>query len=193
MKREIFDLHSILPSAELKVKLDREVRVHNSLQKGRCKLVLKWKSEDHFTICMAEYEKGPESYRSMSVGHKSVSMGAGYGTGRSVSYSTVFCGQIASDGEGSVIFGHFRQPLWAWFVCIVLLYGVGFFSCAVTGKYWIYLIALILGIPMFRDFLTPQRTSPAGVLWDALEFLVATVDGLAAEGEAPEEINQAEE
>ena len=66
-------------------------------------------------------------------------------------------------------------------MCVVLLYGVGFLSCAAAGQYWIYLIALVLGIPIFRDFLAPQRTEPAGELWDTLEYLVAAVDGLAME------------
>ena len=193
MKRELYDLHSILPPAELMVKLDREVRVHNNLQAGRCKLALKWKNEDRFTICLMEYEEGSGPYRSTEIGHRSVSMGAGYGAGRSVSYSPVFCGRIAPDEGGSVISGHFRQPLWAWLVCVAGVYGVGLVSCAITGQYLIYLAAVALGIPMFRSLLVPQRTQSSGELWDALEFLVATVDGLAMGQGASEENDQAKE
>lgn len=181
MKRETFCLHSILSPAELRDKLGLEVRVQNNLHKKECKVVLRWKDENRFTVYRIDYEGGSEAYRSVGAGHKRLSLSAGFGEGKSVGFSPVYCGQIAPDGDGSVISGHFRQPLWGWLVCVVLLYGVGFLPCAATGQYWIYLIALVLGIPMFRDFLVPQRTEPAGELWDTLEYLVEIVDGLAVE------------
>ena len=181
MRRELFYLYSTLPPAELKDRLDLEVRVQNNLHQKELKIALKWKNEGRFTAYMMDYGDGFGIYRSMGARHKRVSLSAGFWESKSVGYSPVYCGQIAPDGAGSVIFGHFRQPLWAWLVCIVLLYGVGFLSCAMTGQYWIYLIALVLGIPMFRDFVAPQRTRPAGELWEALEYLLETVDGLAIE------------
>lgn len=181
MKREGFYLHSILPPAELRDKLDLEVRVQNNLHEKECRAVLKWKDENRFTIYMMDYGGGSGAYRSVGAGHKRLSLSAGLGESKYRYFSPVYCGQIVPDGDGSVISGNFRQPLWGWLVCVVLLYGVGFLSCAATGQYWIYLIALVLGIPMFRDFLAPQRTEPAGELWDTLEYLVAAVDGLAME------------
>lgn len=181
MKRETFCLHSILPPAQLRDKLDLEVRVQNNLHKKECRAVLRWKDENRFTVYRMDYEGGSGACGSVGAGHKRLFLSAGFGEGKSVVFSPMYCGQIASDGDGSVISGHFRQPLWGWLVCVVLLYGAGFLSCVATGQYWIYLIALVLGIPMFRDFLAPQRTEPAGELWDMLEYLVATVDSLATE------------
>ena len=42
-------------------------------------------------------------------------------------------------------------------------------------------ILLVLGMPMILSCLQPERDKPARALWDTLEYLVATVDGLAME------------
>ncbi|MDE6588949.1 MAG: hypothetical protein K2K53_01105, partial [Oscillospiraceae bacterium] len=105
MKREIFYLYSILPPAELKVRLDREVRVQNNLHEKEFKIVLKWKDESRFTTYMMDYGGSSGSYRSVGVGPKRISLSVGFGVSRYVSYSPVYCGQIASNGEGSMISG----------------------------------------------------------------------------------------
>ena len=193
MKREAFYLHSILPPAELRDRLDLEVRVQNSLHEKECRVRLKWKDGNRFTVYMMDHGGGSWAYRSVGAGHKRLSLSTGLGKSRCVGLSPVYCGQIAPDGDGSVISGHFRQLWWAWLVCVVLVYGAGFLSCAATGQYWIYLIALALGVPMFRDFLAPQRTESAGELWDVLEYLVAAVDGLAMEEAGTKENERSEE
>lgn len=192
MKRDTFYLHSALPPVELKDRLDLEVRVQNNLHEKECKIVLKWRDEGRFTVYMVSYEHSSGVYRSAGAGHGRISLGGGFGESRSASYSPVYCGQIAPDGEGSVISGHFRQLLWAWFIC-VLIFGGGFLACAVEKEYLVYLVVLVLGMPMLQSCLAPERTESAGELWDALEFLVGTVDSLAAEQDTLEEHNQDKE
>lgn len=180
MKREPFYLHSILSPAELRDKLDLEVRVQNNLHEKKCKVVLRWKDENRFTVYRMDYEGGSGAYRSVEAGHKRLSLSAGFGEGRSVGFSPVYCGQIVPDGTGSVIYGYFRQLWWVWLICI-LIYGAGFATCAAARQYLVYLVILVLGMPMILSCLQPERDESAGVLWDTLEYLVETVDGLAVE------------
>ncbi len=176
-----YELHSSLPPAKLRDKLDLEVRVQNSLHKKACKVALNWKKENRFTACRMNYGSISGTYGAVGAEHRRVFLSAGVGEGKSVGFSPVYCGQIAPNEAGSVISGYFRQPLWGWAVIVGGVYGLGLISCAAAGQYWIYVIVLILGIPMLRDFLFPERTKSAGELWDALECLIETVDGLAAE------------
>ncbi len=178
-----YEFHSVLPPEELKKRLIWETAVENEQYKKQFKIALRWKGEREFTFYTVGYNGGSGAYRSAEAGTRGASMDFWAGAGWSAAFSPVFCGQIAPDGAGSVISGHFRQPLWGWAVCIGGVHGLGVISCAVTGRYWIYVIALILGIPMFRDFLFPERTKGAGELWDMLEYLVETVGGFAMERE----------
>lgn len=176
MKRNVFSLHSALPPEELKRRLAWETAVENEQYKKRFKIVLRWREEYRFTFRTVEHSSGSGACRSAEAGLRSASVGFGAGAGWSAAYSPVFCGQIAPDGAGSMISGCFRQPLWGWAVCVGGVYGLGFISCAVTGQYWIYAIALLLGLPMFRDFLFPDRTRAAGELWDVLEYILAFIE-----------------
>ncbi len=180
MKRETFYLHSILPPAELRDKLDLEVRVQNNLHKKECRAVLRWKDENRFTVYRMDYEGGSGVYGSVGAGHKRLSLSASLGESKYVGFSPVYCGQIVPDGTGSVIYGHFRQLWWVWLIC-VLIYGAGFVTCVEARQYLVYLVILVLGMPMILSCLQPERDESAGALWDMLEYLVATVDGLAME------------
>ncbi|MDE6281046.1 MAG: hypothetical protein K2M15_04545, partial [Oscillospiraceae bacterium] len=101
MKRKNLSLHSILPPAGLKAKLDREVQVRNDRERCRCSLILRWKSEEQFTLCMMEYEDF------VGVEREGSFMGPRSGVRLKASYSAILCGEITPDGEGSVIAGHF--------------------------------------------------------------------------------------
>ncbi len=171
-----FEFHSALPPEELKKRLIWETAVENEQYKKRFKIALRWKGEYAFAFHTVEYTSGSGAYRSASAERRGVSMNFALGESWNAAFSPVFCGQVAPDGAGSVISGCFRQPLWGWAVCVGGVYGLGFISCAVTEQYWIYVIALILGIPMFRDFLFPERTKGAGELWDVLGYLIAHIE-----------------
>lgn len=171
-----YELHSGLPPEELKRRLAWETAVENEQYKKRFKIVLRWKGKHGFTFRTVEYTSASGACRSASAERRGVSMNAGFGESWSAGYSPVFCGQIAPDGDGSVISGHFRQPLWGWAVVVGGVYGLGFISCAITGQYWIYAIVVLLGLPMFRDFLFPDRTRAAGELWDVLEYVLAFIE-----------------
>lgn len=176
MKRKVFSLRSILPPARLKMELDRQVQTHNDQERGRCRLVLKWKSENRFTACMVEYEGsvGIEcngSIRSASRRRRAV-------------YSAMLCGEITPEGDGSVIVGHYRQLLTMWFLCVI---AAGcFIGFAATGQPLACLLTAALAVPLICGLLRPERTESSGNLWDTLELLVATVDSHADGREAAE-------
>lgn len=171
-----YRLYSTLPPEELKRRLVWETAVENEQYKKRFKIVLRWKREYAFTFRTVEYTSGSGAYRSASAEHRGASLNVGLGESWSAAFSPVFCGRIFPDGGGSVISGYFRQPLWGWAVCVGGVYGLGFISCAITGQYWIYAIAVLLGLPMLRDFLFPDRTRAAGELWDVLEYVLTFIE-----------------
>lgn len=171
-----YEFHSTLPPEELKRRLVWETAVENEQYKKRFKIVLRWKGEYAFSFRTVEYSGGSGAYRSASAEHRGVSLNFGFGESWSAAFSPVFCGRILPDGDGSVISGCFQQPLWAWLVFIGGIYGLGFIFCAVTGRYWIYAIVVFLGLPMFRDFLFPDRIRAAGELWDVLEYVLAFIE-----------------
>ena len=176
MKRKMFSLRSILPPARLKMELDRQVQTHNNRERGRCRLVLKWKSKNQFTACMVEYEDSVGIECNGSIRSASRRRGA--------VYSAMLYGKIAPDGEGSVIIGHYRQLLTMWFLCVI---AIGcFIGFAVTGQPLACLLTAALAVPLFCGLLRPERAESSGNLWDVLEFLVATVDSLAGGREATE-------
>ena len=174
MKR--YEFHSALPPQELKKRLAWEVAVENEQYKKRFKIVLRWKGEYAFTFRTVDYASGSGAYRSANAERRGVSLNAGLGESWNAAFSPVFCGRILPNGDGSVISGYFRQPLWGWAVFVGGVYGLGFISCAIAGQYWIYAIAVLLGLPMFRDFLFPGRTRAAGELWDVLEYVLAFIE-----------------
>lgn len=172
MKRKILSLHSILPPAELKARLDREVQARNDQERGRCRFFLRWKSENRFTLCMAEYEEF------VGVGREGPSMRTGSRMRRNASYSVILCGEIAPEGNGSVIVGQFRQLLSRWFLLII---AAGcFIGLAVAGQWLACLLIAVLGVPFLYYLLNPMRSRSGGALWAELESLVATVDSHGA-------------
>ena len=169
MIRKTFSLHNVLPPEELRAKLDRKVQAHNNQERGRCYLILRWKSENRFTLFMMEYEDfvGVEREGAM----RSVKRGRG------ASYSPILCGEISPDGEGSVIVGHFRQLLTRWLLCVIAAGClIGF---AATGQWLACLLTAALGGWFFYSLLTPQRGRSGETLWAKLEFLAATIDNYA--------------
>lgn len=170
MKRKTLSLHSILPPAELKARLDREVQARNDQERGRSCLILRWKGEHRFTLFMMEYE--------VFVGIEREGAARSASRGRSASYSVILCGEITPDGEGSVIVGQFRQLLSRWFLCVI---AAGcFVGLAVTGQWLACLLIAVLGVPFLYILLTPGRSRSGGALWAELESLVATVDSHGA-------------
>ena len=191
MKREEFYLYSALPMTELRDRLDLEVRVQNNLRKKEFKIVLNWKDESRFTVYRMDYESGSGGCRSIRVGHKRLSLSIGFGESRWTSYSAVFCGQIAPDGEGSVLYGHFGQVALGWFVGGVALASI--IMAVLMGRADVALVLTVMSAPAFWMLIRPERTGGAGKLWDTLEYLVETVDGLAAEESKQKEDDQDKE
>ena len=179
----MFCLHSSLPPEKLRAELDRAVQVHNNRERGRCRLVLAWKSEGRFTVCMAEYEDSVGIECNGSIRSASRRRGA--------VYSAMLYGEIAPEGSGSVIAGHYRPLLIMWLLCVIAAGCViGF---AATGQPLACLLAAVLSAPLFRGLLYPERDESSGNLWDTLEYLLETVDGLAIEGAKTKETGQDKE
>ena len=165
-----YELHSVLPPAELRAKLDRRVQTRNDQERGRSSLILRWKSEDQFTLFMVEYED--------FVGIEREGAARSASRGRSASYSVILCGKIAPEGNGSVIVGHFRQLLTKWFLLII---AAGcFIGFAITGQWFACLLTAALGVPFLYHLLNPMRSRSGEALWAELESLVATADSHAA-------------
>ncbi len=173
MKR--YELYSALPPEELKKRLAWEIAVENEQYKKQFRIVLRWTGEYGFTFRTEEYTRDCGAYSSARVGTRGASLGFGFGAGRSMGYSPVFCGQIAPHGDGSVISGHFRQVALGWIVggvmaaCIVA-------AGAVWGRTDVALVAAALCVPVLRMLLRPDRTGAAGELWDVLENILASIE-----------------
>lgn len=187
----MFYLHSILPPAELRYRLDLEVRVQNNLHQEEFKFVLNWKDESRFTVYRMEYERGSGGFRSAGAGHGRLSLDIGFGESRWTSYTAVFCGQIVPDGEGSTIFGCFGQVALGWFVGGVVLASI--LMAALMGRADVALVLAVVGAPALWMLIRPERTRGAGELWDALESLVETIDGLAIKEAGQQENDQDKE
>ncbi len=166
MKR--YELYSALPPEELKKRLVWEVGVENEQYKKRFKIVLRWTGEYRFTFRTVEYCKSSGVFAGWTAGLGWLSFGFWAGAIWSASYSPVFHGQIAPDGAGSVISGHFRQAALWWFVgAAVIVWN------AVAGRAVWALLAAVLCIRMAYPL---DRTRGAGELWDVLEYILSFIE-----------------
>lgn len=169
-----YELYSALPPEELKKRLVWEVGVENEQYKKRFKIVLRWTGEYRFTFRTVEYRKYSGVVAGWTAGLGWLAFGFWAGISKNASYSPVFHGQIAPDGAGSVISGHFRQLALGWIVggamAVVIAWN------AVAGWAVRALLAAVLCIPVAAPLLRPDRTEGAGELWDVLEYILAFIE-----------------
>lgn len=173
MKR--YELYSGLSPEELKKRLTWEVSVENEQYKKRFKIILRWTGKYEFTFRTEEYSRASGVDAGGAAGPGWLSAGFWAGTSWSAAYSPVFCGQIAPDGAGSVISGHFRQVALGWAVGIIMVAAIAA-AGAVWGQTGWALLAAVLCIPMAYSLLRPDRTRAAGELWDVLEQILAFIE-----------------